>query len=234
MPDKFTNIELIPATTDLYWVRNSIFEAIKTHAPDFQGKLLDVGCGQMPYRNWITENTSITTYIGLDLEGNKYSEQFQPDLLWDGSEMPLENASIDTGFSTEVLEHVPTTDIFLKEIHRVLKPGGVFFFTVPYLWPLHDKPHDEYRFTPFSLRRHLQEAGFQNEKIELQALGGWDASLAQMLGLWVNRRSMSPRKRKWLRKIVFPVYNRLIRKDVVKARAEDEVMLTGICGVCKK
>jgi hypothetical protein len=75
-----------------------------------------------------------------------------------------------------------------------LRPGGLLFFTVPFLWPLHDAPHDHYRYTPFALERLLSEAGF--DEIELTPRGGWDASLAQMLGLWVRRRPMH----RWLRR----------------------------------
>lgn len=234
MSDKFINIKLTQSNLDIYQVRTCIFNAIKQNSIQFKGRLLDVGCGQMPYRTWILENTHVREYIGLDLEGNKYSKQFQPDLLWDGKRIPLEDGSMDTIFSTEVLEHVPTTNQFLAEVHRVLKPGGVFFLTVPFLWPLHDKPHDEYRFTPFSLRRYLKAVGFNDEHIHLQALGGWDASMAQMLGLWVNRRPMAPAKRKWLRKLIMPVYKKLIARDVVKECAKDEEMFTGIIGVCYK
>ena len=98
--------------------------------------------------------------------------------------MPFENNQFDSAFGTEVLEHCPYPKAILKEVNRVLKPGGIFFFTVPFIWPLHEVPHDEFRYTPFSLKRLLEESGF--EKIELEATGGWHASLAQMLGLWIK------------------------------------------------
>ena len=53
------------------------------------------------------------------------------------------------------------------------------------LWPLHDVPYDECRYTPFAIKRHLRNAGF--EQFRLKPLGGWDASLAQMIGLWILR-----------------------------------------------
>jgi len=85
----------------------------------------------------------------------------------------------------------------MKEIWRVLKPGGILFFTVPFLWNLHEIPYDEYRYTPFALKRHLTQSGFN--EIEIKAMGGWDAALAQMLGLWVRRRFNKTKKQKVLR-----------------------------------
>jgi hypothetical protein len=52
----------------------------------------------------------------------------------------------------------------------MLKPGSLLFFTVSFLWPLHDVPRDAYRYTPFALERHLRNSGFA--QIKLKALGG--------------------------------------------------------------
>ena len=41
--------------------------------------------------------------------------------------MPFEDESYDCAFGTEVLEHCPNPEIVMKEVFRVLKPGGVFF-----------------------------------------------------------------------------------------------------------
>jgi hypothetical protein len=120
----------------------------------------------------------------------------------------------------------------MREACRVLRPGGTLFFTVPFLWPLHDVPHDEYRFTPFALDRNLRIAGFT--EVSLQAQGGWDASLAQMIGLWVRRRPFSSRKRALLSHIALPVVRYLLRKDDIPVHFDEGTMITGLTGTARK
>ena len=120
----------------------------------------------------------------------------------------------------------------MRESLRVLKPGGLLFFTVPFLWPLHDVPHDEYRYTPFALERHLRNSGFV--QIKLKALGGWDASLAQMIGLWVVRRPMSSRKRSILSRLALPIVRYLARHDRLPQEFDESLMITGLSGTAIK
>ncbi len=229
--DNFINIPLIAENIDLYFQRKSIFQAITNNLPSFKGQLLDAGCGKMPYRNYILLNSKVENYVGLDIENAlSYDENVKPDVTWDGKTMPFPDHTFDCAFATEVLEHVPNTASYLKEVHRVLKPDGIFFFTTPFLWPLHEAPHDEYRITPFAMNRLLKESNFN--KIEIDALGGWNASLAQMMGLWLRRSPMSGRMRKILSFIFYPGIKFLIDRD--KPVIQDGSMITGISGIATK
>jgi SAM-dependent methyltransferase len=147
--------------------------------------------------------------------------------------MPFENESYQTCIATEVLEHCPEPKIFLNEVHRALKKDGVLFFTVPFLWNLHETPHDEYRYTPFSLERILKECKFNN--IEIWATGGWHASMAQMLGLWIRRSPMRHKKRLLLSGLVKPAIKYLIKLDKPeKVQFKNGQMITGLSGYVKK
>jgi SAM-dependent methyltransferase len=167
------------------------------------------------------------------LENSSIHNLVKPDLLWDGKTIPLADNSIDCAIATEVFEHCFEVEPVMREIWRVLKPGGSLFFTVPFLWPLHEVPYDAVRYTPFSLNRYLEKVGFS--KIDLRALGGWDASFAQMIGLWSRRRLMSKRKRKFISMLALPIIRYLLKKDrATTVLFKESSMITGIKGVAYK
>jgi SAM-dependent methyltransferase len=135
--------------------------------------------------------------------------------------------------ATEVLEHCPDPNRVINEMKRVLKPGGLLFFTVPFLWNLHEVPHDEYRYTPFALQRIFKECGM--EEIELYAHGGWNMSMAQMIGMWVVATKRGARRRRWA-KLLNPVIKKLMKKDARQQPIPftDGVMVNGIYGMVRK
>lgn len=229
----FVDLKLEISNLDIFYIRNSIFNAIKLTKEDFKGKLLDIGCGKMPYKEFILKNSKVKKYVGLDIEtAIIYDQTVKPDYTWDGQVMPFIDNSFDCAFGTEVLEHCPNPEVVLKEVNRILKPGGIFFFTVPFLWNLHEAPNDEYRYTPFALKRHLENSGFTS--IQISATGGWHASMAQMLGLWVKRSPMSKRKRKYLLYILKPIIKYLIKLDKnIKVNFIEGQMIAGLHGTAR-
>jgi SAM-dependent methyltransferase len=219
---------------DTFVMRNSILNAITFAMPQLKGELLDIGCGKMPYRKWILENSKVESYVGLDIENALlYDQTVKPDFTWGGEQMPFGNEEFDCAFGTEVLEHCPNPEVILKETFRVLKLGGVFFFTVPFLWNLHEVPNDEYRYTPFSLRRHLLNSGF--EQVEIYAHGGWHLSMAQMLGLWAKRSYVPHSKRKLIMWILPIIIKKLIAlSKFEKVEFKEGQMISGLYGIARK
>ncbi len=232
--DPYLHLPLNADTQDLYQVRTSIRQALRSQLPKFNGEFLDIGCGVQPYRGLITNAPSkVTRYTGMDLAANAVGtyRAVPPDVEWDGRTIPFENDRFHSAMATEVLEHCPEPIAVLREAHRVLKADGLLFFTVPFLWPLHDVPYDEYRYTPFALERLLREAGFRD--VTVKPMGGWDASLAQMLGLWVMRRPMPAWKRKVLKRLTLPVVKYLLKHDHVPD-PRSSPMITGLWGTAIK
>jgi SAM-dependent methyltransferase len=231
--NNFTEVPFSITNLDRYYIRSSILKAVIESLPLLKGKLLDIGCGQMPYRDLIKEKSKITEYVGVDIENALvYDEKIKPDYTWNGEILPFENNEFDTIFMTEVLEHVPNPGRALNEAYRVLQNEGILFFTVPFFWPLHETPRDEYRYTPFSLKRIFEESGFTD--IQIYATGGWHASLAQMLGLWVRRSNLSNTKKYFISHLFKPIMKILISKDKKPTIFGEGQLITGLYGSAQK
>lgn len=228
---EFINLSLNKKTLWLYVIRRTILEFVKKNSGKLHGTLLDIGCGTMPYKKLILSLKKVTKYLGLDLATSKNHDTSIADLHWDGTKIPLENNSVDSILATEFLEHYLDTKFIINEMYRVLRPNGVILFTVPFIWPLHEVPNDQYRFTPYSLKRFFLDAGFKN--INLTATGGWHASMAVMLGLWTTF-SMRRWKRYICRPIIICIIKYLIKKDSIPIDFEDGVMMPGIGGIIIK
>ena len=224
-------MKLKPENLDVYFALQNNFDYLKKSSVQFKGVLLDVGCGQMPFKEFILSSVlSVTQYISLDLPNNVYG--ISPDLTWDGITIPMPSESVDTIITTQFLEHHPEPNVVISEMHRVLRGDGFLFLTVPFLWPFHDVPSDQYRFTPFSLERMFRQAKFSN--ISIHPYGGWDASLATMLGLWVRRRNMSPFVRRLLSLLFLPVIKSLHKYDRPPIEFHESSMTQGLWVTCQK
>jgi SAM-dependent methyltransferase len=177
---------------------------------------------------------AVDKYIGMDLAESALYGHVQPDIQWDGKTIPLPDGNVDCVVATEFLEHYATPEQILAEIWRVMKDGGRFFATVPFVWNLHEVPSDEYRYTPYSLRRLVEGAGFR--EVEVTARGGWNMSLAQMIGLWVTFSKMSRLTRKFFSIALFPVFWVLVKTDVKPASFDggEGSMFTGLSITAKK
>jgi 2-polyprenyl-3-methyl-5-hydroxy-6-metoxy-1,4-benzoquinol methylase len=110
---------------------------IASHA---NGRVLDVGCGHMPFRS--TALAHAESYEGFDVERRAEGVTHVGN-----AEAMTEIASdaYETVFSFEVLEHLPHPQLAIAEMARVLAPGGVLLITVPHLSRLHEEPHDYFR-----------------------------------------------------------------------------------------
>jgi ubiquinone/menaquinone biosynthesis C-methylase UbiE len=132
------------------------------------GRLLDVGCGAQPYRTEQAEHAA--RCLGLEADRSRYVET--PPTVWGSAlDLPFGERTFDTVFSSQVLEHVPEPARMLREMARVLRPGGCLIVTAPHIWGLHEEPHDYFRFTRFGLAHLARGAG--TEPVCVQAMAGY-------------------------------------------------------------
>jgi SAM-dependent methyltransferase len=223
-----------PSNLDSFGNRRLILSALRKALPSFSGLVLDVGCGHKPYKRLLLSPPSrAERYLGLDLAENIYD---QPDITWDGAHIPLPDDSVDSCLLSEVIEHCPDGAVVLREIWRVLKPGGFLFLTAPFIWPIHTVPNDEYRYTPFALTRLIEDAGFPAP--ELAATGGRHAVLAVTLGLWVRRRALTSRvhvvTQAVLSLLLWPVIWWLMRIDRPPTQFTESALIVGLTAAAWK
>jgi ubiquinone/menaquinone biosynthesis C-methylase UbiE len=141
----------------------TVFAHLQRHVPRMRGTILDVGCGQMPYKHLVDE--SHAQYVGIDVQDAARFDYDNPAAIrFDGVSISAADQSFDHVLCTEVLEHVAKPEPLVAEIHRVLKKGGTAIVTVPWSARFHYIPHDYHRFTPSALER-LFEA-FSSRTIE--------------------------------------------------------------------
>jgi len=163
-------------------------------------RIVDVGCGPGQFTDLIENHDC----CGIDF----YPYQ-NVNLVADISKtIPLKDNSADIAILSNVLEHVYDFQILLREVHRVLRPGGSILIVVPFMIKLHQLPYDFFRYTCHALERIGAEAGFSD--IQVDALGnffdvwdidqrirtriilreatGWRRFMARML-MWAERKS---------------------------------------------
>jgi SAM-dependent methyltransferase len=198
-------------------IRSLLLDFVKRNSHLISGDVIDLGCGSSPYKQLLTATSSIKSYTGIDLPDSPFHPLLEGNLTWNGSDIPLADASCDCVIMTEVMEHLPNCLYVLKEVNRVLRPSGVLVATVPFLYPLHEEPFDFQRFTPYGVELLLADSGYQ--KTVLTRLGGWDLCLAHMIGLWILSRNMSLKLRRLLLLLLYPFYSILVRLEPISRKS---------------
>lgn len=142
--------------------------------------VLDVGCGEKPYEDCFEGHF----YVGL----NYGMEAADPDVVADAMRMPFSSGVFDVVFSTQVIEHVRRPWVMLAECHRVLRSGGTLLISGPFYWPLHEEPHDYFRFTEYGFRALLEDSGFHVEEIcaDVGAITQAAISMIEVLPRWMS------------------------------------------------
>ncbi len=116
-------------------------------------RVLDFGCGTMPYRSMIEACGG--SYLGAD-----FGSEAEVTISEDGR-IAQDSASVDVVLSIQVLEHVRDLDTYFSEIARVLKPGGVLLLSTHGTWLYHPHPEDHRRWTRPGLVNEIESRGLR-------------------------------------------------------------------------
>lgn len=171
----------------------TIYRDIKATIPSFKGNVLDVGCGQSPYKFLL--NSAQTKYYGVDIvDAEKFDYNNSDVTPFNGEDIPFEDNKFDGVICTEVLEHVQHYQKLIDEMHRVMKPGASGTITIPWSARYHYIPYDFFRYTPSSLKTmfsKFSEAKITHRGTDIGNIGN------KVIVLWF--RNLLPAKAwKWL------------------------------------
>ena len=189
-----------------YWplklIRRGVEEFFVRQGRELRGKrILDLGAGESPYAG--LARSAGAELLGADIDPPAGSETLKIDPS--SGRVPLGDGSVDAILSTQVLEHVADVQAYLREAHRLLRPGGLMFCSTHGAFVLHRHPTDFRRWTIDGLRYELEQAGFVVERIEpklgILAMATHLRSIA--IGVLTRRIPLTG----WLRPIIYLLFN---------------------------
>lgn len=164
---------------------------------DLSGKrVLEVGCGHGGGASYLARTMRPATYTGLDLnrDGIKYCRQRHnlPGLEFvqgDAQDLPFPDQNFDAVINVESSHLYPKFDVFMKEVARVLRPGGHFLYTDAR--PQYDIPAWERELADAPMQMIAQRAinaevirGMEKNLLSLEAVV--DRVAPALLRTWIN------------------------------------------------
>jgi ubiquinone/menaquinone biosynthesis C-methylase UbiE len=147
-------------------------------------RVMDLGCGTGDSVDLFRRLEPAVRWTGVDLERSpEVDERTRDDaefVTFDGVNLPSADATFDLVYCKQVLEHVRHPDALIREVVRVLAPGGWFAGSTSQLEAFHSRSTSNH--TPYGLTLMVEEAGL--EVVELRpVIDGLTLVAWRMLGL---------------------------------------------------
>jgi SAM-dependent methyltransferase len=155
------NSGITPSDLDIsYWnaLRSFVHEFLHTCAASFapsarpHSKLLEIGPQDYGGAHPFLQYNSTLQIETIDIVPSNAT--YIGDITKNNSHIIPDN-SFDFIIFTEVLEHTLNPFDAVKELHRILKPNGLLFFSTPCNFRIHGPSPDCWRFTHHALQKSL-------------------------------------------------------------------------------
>lgn len=188
-------------------------------------KTLEIGASYRAQKTLFSDNiaSDIIFYSSLDTQ-------------FDAHHIPFRDESIPQIVCLEVLEHCHTPQNVIAECHRVLQQGGTLILTTRFIFPIHDAPHDYYRYTKYGLQhlfRDFTKVSIQEELQTVETI----AALMQRLAYQCDWHLPLTKIGLLLVAKLIPIFQKtLIREygDIRHDHNEENILATGYYIVAQK
>jgi SAM-dependent methyltransferase len=186
-----------PRVSSATWVvRSALARWLRAQAEEARSRgayrVLDVGCGPKPYYPFFADAAE---YVGVDVVENPVAE-----LHGRVEALPVADGSFDLVLCTQVLEHCDDPAQAVRELRRVVAPGGRVLASTHGVQVYHPSPGDYWRWTHTGLRRLFEEHA-DWAAVSVTPAAGTASTLAMLLGTYVEialRRTQLARPPVWL------------------------------------
>lgn len=92
-----------------------------------------------------------------------------PDVVGDVCTYEFQDAEFDVVVICEVLEHLHSPHLAVARLYSALGRGGRLILTVPFLLPIHERPHDYFRYTRYGLQFLLRDY----DELQIRERNSW-------------------------------------------------------------
>jgi SAM-dependent methyltransferase len=145
--------------TSQYYLRQALT------GPEAPELVVDLGCGSGATASLSRDIRPGIEWIGVDIHESEAAKAIVGEkvMLYDGVNLPFDDDSVPLIYSNQVLEHVRHPEALLRDIRRVLTPGGLFVGSTSQLEPYH--AWSLWNFTIYGFQTIVEDAGLTLEEV---------------------------------------------------------------------
>ena len=151
--------------------RTVYFGLLKAHLNgERPARVLDLGCGYGGFLEGLAQQGEKVLPGDISHESLSYCTErgFPGGVVSSGYALPYADASFDLVCMFDAIEHIPDDHQVMREVARILRPGGRVLITVPayqFLYANNDKVANHHRrYSRGMVRRVFEQAGLQVER----------------------------------------------------------------------